>query len=241
VIGWLYGKDYGDKLCKAVNCGYDTDCTGATLGSVLGIIHGERGIPEEWKGPVGDAIKPVKFTNAEGLPATVGELARRTSEVAEEFTSRRSDVTEFSDSTVLPDNATSLLFRNERVRGLVHFDVESAVFGIGDTQVVFHYGGPPVLRPGIERVFEVSFMRDWRAVTTEGIDARLEAPASWSMESDGADRGRYRFKVLASRVEDRNSLRLEVKEAEGVAEFEVVVLGPNAVRPIPASSSAPRE
>lgn len=35
ILGWLYGEDFGDALLKAVNCGYDTDCTGATLGAIL--------------------------------------------------------------------------------------------------------------------------------------------------------------------------------------------------------------
>jgi len=77
IIGLLYGKDYGDKLCKAVNCGYDTDCTGATLGSLLGIIYETSIIPEEWRKPIGDAIKPCKFTMTEGLPQTLQELTVR--------------------------------------------------------------------------------------------------------------------------------------------------------------------
>ncbi len=56
VIGWLYGKDFGDALCKAVNCGYDTDCTGATLGAFLGIVRGAKALPERWTTPLGNAL-----------------------------------------------------------------------------------------------------------------------------------------------------------------------------------------
>ena len=56
VIGWLYGQDFGDAICKAVNCGYDTDCTGATLGSYIGIVAGNSGLPEKWLEPLGTAI-----------------------------------------------------------------------------------------------------------------------------------------------------------------------------------------
>ena len=45
-IGWLYGEDFGDAICKAVNCGWDTDCTAATLGAILGIIGGASALPE---------------------------------------------------------------------------------------------------------------------------------------------------------------------------------------------------
>ncbi len=40
LLGWLYGEDFEDALLKATNCGYDTDCTAATLGAILGIVHG---------------------------------------------------------------------------------------------------------------------------------------------------------------------------------------------------------
>ena len=48
IIGWLYGEDdFGKSLCIAVNCGEDTDCTAATLGAILGIVHGNSNLPEE--------------------------------------------------------------------------------------------------------------------------------------------------------------------------------------------------
>ena len=56
VIGWLYGKDFGEQLCTTVNCGYDTDCTGGTLGAILGILAGASGLPERWVKPLGDTI-----------------------------------------------------------------------------------------------------------------------------------------------------------------------------------------
>lgn len=57
IIGWLYGEDdFGKSICITVNCGEDTDCTGATLGAILGIIRGINGIPREWKEPVGTSI-----------------------------------------------------------------------------------------------------------------------------------------------------------------------------------------
>jgi len=78
ILGWLYGEgDFGKAICAAVNCGDDTDCTGATLGSLLGIIHGTQGIPERWRAPVGEEIRNVAIGNFQP-PRTLSELTDRT-------------------------------------------------------------------------------------------------------------------------------------------------------------------
>ena len=67
VLGLLYGQgDFGKSLCIAVNCGDDTDCTGATLGSLLGIMGGMAVIPEDWRAYIGDGIKSICLTNGHG-------------------------------------------------------------------------------------------------------------------------------------------------------------------------------
>ena len=77
MIGWLYGDgDFGKSICIAVNCGDDTDCTGATLGSIFGIIYGTAIIPEKWRAPIGDGIKTVAVTGFEA-PATLQVLTEK--------------------------------------------------------------------------------------------------------------------------------------------------------------------
>lgn len=81
VIGWLYGGgDFKKSLLIAVSCGDDTDCTGATLGSIFGIINGYKSIPEDWVAYVGDEIITVAVDRGScpGLPATCTQLAERT-------------------------------------------------------------------------------------------------------------------------------------------------------------------
>lgn len=56
IIGLLYGEDFGDALCKTVNCGYDTDSSGATTGSYLGLISGRSKLPKKWLEPLGESI-----------------------------------------------------------------------------------------------------------------------------------------------------------------------------------------
>lgn len=50
VAGMLYGEmDFLRSMVTAINLGYDTDCTGATAGAVIGIIHGEKALREKYK------------------------------------------------------------------------------------------------------------------------------------------------------------------------------------------------
>lgn len=58
----LYGGgDYGKSICLAVETAFDTDCNGATVGSVLGMAKGIRAIPEYWKKPINDTLNTSIF------------------------------------------------------------------------------------------------------------------------------------------------------------------------------------
>ncbi len=53
----LYGNgDFGKSICMAVENGFDTDCNGATVGSVLGMTKEIDGIDEVWKNPINDTL-----------------------------------------------------------------------------------------------------------------------------------------------------------------------------------------
>ena len=58
VIALLYGEgDFGKSICASVEVGYDTDCNGATVGSVMGMRNGTAGIGEEWTKPTGGKLE----------------------------------------------------------------------------------------------------------------------------------------------------------------------------------------
>jgi len=58
VLAFLWGENvFGRTLTRAVQPCFDTDCNGATVGSIMGIIHGARDIPREWVEPFNDALE----------------------------------------------------------------------------------------------------------------------------------------------------------------------------------------
>lgn len=75
VAALLLGKgDFGKSISLAVNFGCDTDCTGATVGAVLGIIDPE-GIPPKWLSPIGRNLVVSKEISGINPPSTIDEFA----------------------------------------------------------------------------------------------------------------------------------------------------------------------
>ncbi len=119
-IGWLYGEDFGDSLCKAMNCGYDTDCTAATLGSILGIINGAKALPEEWIKPLGNKIvltPPPGIIHVK-VPEDVDELTDRTIAITRQLLAKYHDKVQLVSRTskceqISPDSLIDMDVINE--------------------------------------------------------------------------------------------------------------------------------
>lgn len=57
VASLLYGGgDYAKSICRAVQTCFDTDCNGATVGSILGMANGVDSIPEYWTKPINNIL-----------------------------------------------------------------------------------------------------------------------------------------------------------------------------------------
>ena len=58
----LYGEgDYSKSICMAVETCFDTDCNGATVGSVLGMRDGAATVGEEWTRPINGLLHTTIF------------------------------------------------------------------------------------------------------------------------------------------------------------------------------------
>jgi hypothetical protein len=213
VLGWLYGRDFGDRLCKAVNCSYDTDCTGATLGSLSGILEGTAGIPQRWRDPVGEGIVLHAYTRFLNAPKNISELTDRTVALPEKAAASSSG-REFGTITKKPADMRSRLYVNAQATAARAQDIHAGRELVGEREVTFHYGGAPVLYPGIAREVRVTVAGD--------VDAQVELtpPAGWTCER----LGKARFRVHASgEVADRSTLTVTLEDG-GVAGF--TLLGP---------------
>lgn len=114
ILGWLYGADFGDALLTAVNCGYDTDCTGATLGAIFGIIGGRRRLPQRWVDPIGDRVVLSSAIIGMEHPTNLDQLTRKTMAAAKEVLAAwRADLALADLPTSMP--GTPIGFARERL------------------------------------------------------------------------------------------------------------------------------
>jgi ADP-ribosylglycohydrolase len=80
IMGLLYGDgDFEKSIATSVMGGLDTDCNGATTGSILGVILGAKNLPKKWIKPLNNRIDSyiVGYNNSQ-----ISELAKRTFKLA---------------------------------------------------------------------------------------------------------------------------------------------------------------
>jgi ADP-ribosylglycohydrolase len=78
-LGLLFGeRDFEKSIGIAVSAAFDTDCNGATVGSIIGMIHGAKALPDKWIAPLNDLIR--SGVDGYGL-IKLSELAERTVDI----------------------------------------------------------------------------------------------------------------------------------------------------------------
>ncbi len=218
-IGLLYGRDFGEALCITVNCGYDTDCTGATVGAILGIILGNRGLPEKWTAPLGDAIATNESWGGlrncgagPGLPRTLHDLTARTLAAARRV------------SGGLPRDRGALR-ADDKTRELQARSPRRVSVKLGTVRAQVDYPPAPVIRAGapltLKTVLENTAPVALDAACTLHVPAGWRAPAPCRAALPASGETELAWEVTAPdarAIENANLLYLRVEIPERVAQ-----------------------
>jgi ADP-ribosylglycohydrolase len=87
VASLLLGQgDFEKAITISVMGGWDTDCNGATVGSIFGAMHGAESIPAKWTNPLHDTLYSMIF---DYHPIAISECARRSVGIAQKITSSK--------------------------------------------------------------------------------------------------------------------------------------------------------
>lgn len=80
----LHGAGDVDRtLLLSVNCGWDTDCTCASAGAILGALGGPAAFDRRWTSPIGDGVfLGVGMVALRDPPRTLGQLSERSARLA---------------------------------------------------------------------------------------------------------------------------------------------------------------
>lgn len=219
MIGWYYGEgDFGKTLCTAVNCGEDTDCTAATLGSIWGILYGTEGIPKKWSDPVGDEIKTLSLDRTHEfykICGTITELTERITSLMPSFMVKNIKLNGEQGVEIITKDGDDLFDKGFIFGGEKHRDFKDelilknpgtvVVKGAFYTAYVKYVNGIEISE-GKEILLDLSFKANFRP---GWADVKLYAPEDWEILpakeiSVPADYGINNYKPLRIKIIPHN-------------------------------------
>lgn len=190
IIGLLYGGgDFGRTICTAVNCGDDTDCTGATCGALLGILNGRSGIPPEWCKPIGEGIRTVAVNSFDMfLPETLDELTDRVIACKVQAESENPTLLRLTDglTSIAPELPALLEEPAETASRVLARSSRRLEYPLPFGRFAVEFEKGPVMRPGERQKLKLSFgecLFDGRFFS---VDWKL--PDGWTLASGARQR-----------------------------------------------------
>ena len=193
MIGWLYGTDFGNALCTAVNCGYDTDCTGATLGALLGILGGRAGLPEKWTAPLGEHISTNESwgglryasTGTNPIPKTLQDLTDRVCQQGIRLLVLRNATVQIGTQTDLQEVTSADLRAPVTItKALWNDDPLKVRYRLANIEVDVRYDKTPAVIPGIAKSIELQLHNPHPDELI--LDTSLILPQGWTTTSENA-------------------------------------------------------
>ncbi len=231
-IGLLYGRDFADTLCIAVNCGYDTDCTGATVGSILGIIMGNKKLPVKWTEPLGDTIATneswggLRNCSLKPLPKTIHELTVQT----------------IAMTKIISANHTPSvkdLYADDSIRALWKLPPNRITFTTGTFKAGIDYLDTPAVLP--DSIKQIQTIIENTAPIPLEARCALRVPAGWPVPAPqsvivpakGQSTLAWNISIPSpSLLENSNNLYLHIESPQRSAELDapVVLIGARRMR-----------
>jgi ADP-ribosylglycohydrolase len=210
MLGLLYGEgDFKKSMILAINCGDDTDCTGATLGALFGIMYGTGIIPEEWKAHIGDKIITVAIDRGScwGLPDTCSGLTDRVMAIAPSvLRAGRAKVLIHDGQDFFSDDDIKRFKNGNTAMELYSTPPFSNSFDFIFAKAVVDYGKEPVIEPGDSFSLKISFTN--RFPDPKQLGLRWILPEGWSVSG-----GRRQIYL------EHDTLRMPQKPSETVVTF----------------------
>jgi len=202
-IGLLYGENFGDAICKAVNCGWDTDCTGATVGAIWGIISGGRNLPEKWIKPLGNTIVVSEGIKNIRVPNTLEELTNEVCALGEKILKYFAAPIVISDNDDFKDAEVTLKSLINDVRSLWNLPPNKVDFNLTSVKVSVIYLDGPAILPDKPNNF-IILIENTRLTPISGV-LSISTPLNWTLEpappcriSLGAkERAEFKFTIKA--------------------------------------------
>lgn len=223
ILGLLWGQgDFKKSMILAINCGDDTDCTGATVGSTLGIIGGVDAIPEDWRSYIGDDIITISLnrsTQSIVPPNTCKELTERVIRQAPVMLIANHADVEFTDGAdEIPENVEKLFTEDKTtLYSLEHLLPNSFTEDAGYAAVTAIYEREPDIAPGESLKVTLRF--------TNNVNVYGNAPTYFSVRW---------LTPEGFTVSGKNSIRLAHFDAHDPAvwEEEYVITAGECVAPV---------
>ena len=75
-------RDFETSIVVAVRGGWDTDCNGATAGSICGLLLGAGALPQKWTSVLNDRLISAVYGFSE---CRISDLAKRSHEIAKKL------------------------------------------------------------------------------------------------------------------------------------------------------------
>lgn len=227
MLGLLYGDgDFKKSMIYAIDCGDDTDCTGATLGSIFGILNGTAGIPKDWSAYLGDNIVSVAIDRGTlyGIPTTCTALTDRVYNMIPVMLKANNAGVYLADADDIPEADVNRYWDSSVASSLISIPGNSTLtsFVWADCRVIYP-DGPVISADGTTKIKLVIHNNLSVGNIPKHMHFKWHLPEGWSVSGLKSDyvlqaASRYTTPVLelealvaaGSEIEPTNRLILEI-------------------------------